>query len=73
MEGFERYMNPPECPVVVGGTYYNNVEMCENPFVVKSIEADGVKFYAICSHVDEFTGVEEEVRVYAGYLSTEKE
>lgn len=68
------YMNPPEPPVEVGKSYYNNVECCENSFIVDSIECiDGYKFYAICSHIDEFSGEVEKVRVFCNYLSLEKD
>lgn len=73
MVDFSQYMNPPLPCVEVGGVYYNNFDMCENPFTVKRIESQDYKYYAICSHVDEFSGEEEEVKVYAFYLSKEKE
>lgn len=69
----ELYMNKPLPPVEVGGVYYNNVDMCDNPFVVLEIIILNDNFYARCSHIDEFTGEEEELTVYANYLSKEKE
>lgn len=66
-------MNTPEPSVEVGHEYYNNVEMYDNPFIVKDIiERDG-RYYAKCLHIDEFTGIEEEVEVYCFNLSKIKE
>lgn len=73
MEDFGRYMSEPLPPVEVGEVYYNNIDMCDNPFVVKDIIIKDNKFYAVCSHVDEFTGEEEERTVYAYYLTKGKE
>lgn len=73
VEDFSRCMNKPLPPVEVRGVYYNNVEMYENPFTVKWIETVKDKFYAVCDHVDEFSGETVEVRVYAYYLSKRKE
>lgn len=73
VEDFSRYMNKPLPPVEVGEVYYNNVEMYENPFIVKWVKTVGDKFYAVCDHVDEFSGETVEIRVYAYYLSKRKE
>lgn len=73
MEDFSRYMNKPLPNVEVGREYYNNVDMAENPFrVIDVLERSG-KFYAVCIHVDEFSGSEERIEVYAGYLSENRD
>lgn len=73
MEDFSRYMNKPLPNVEIGKEYYNNVDTAENPFrVIDVLERNG-KFYAVCIHVDEFSGSEERVEVYSGYLSESRE
>lgn len=70
MFDLSEYMNKPECSVEVGKTYFRN-DLLDGtePYLVKSIiDRDG-KFYALCQHVDEFSGDMVEEEVYAFYLS----
>ena len=67
---FEECMNAPECPVRVGGVYYNTYTMDENPYTVLEVFHNGdYKYYAKCSHVDEFSGENCIVDVFAWYLA----
>lgn len=65
---FARYMNPPECSVSVGDVCERTDTDCENPYTVKEIRERNGKFWAVCSHEDEFSGDIEEVEVYHFYL-----
>lgn len=65
---FSEYMNPPECSVNIGDICKRIDMDCENPYIVKRIEKRGNKFYAICSHKDEFSDEEVEEVVYHFYL-----
>lgn len=71
MGNFSFYMNEPTPCIEVGGVYYNNVEMYDNPFIVKEIYKEGLNYYAKCTHLDEFTGKEVELDIYSFYLEKE--
>lgn len=70
---FSLFMNKPIPSVRVWEVYYDNVESYENPFTVKEIIERDSNYYALCSHIDEFSGDVEEVEVYCFNLSKEKE
>ena len=74
IEEFKNYMNAPLCRLEIGKEYWDNVDMAENPYrVVEVTQKENGKFYAKCSHVDEFSGDECMVEVYEGNLSLRKE
>lgn len=70
MFDLSEYINKPECPVEVGKTYFRN-DLLDGtePYLVKGIVDRGGKFFAVCSHKDEFSGEDIEEEVYAFYLS----
>lgn len=65
---FARYMNPPECSVSVGDVCIRTDEDCENPYIVQDIKEENGKFWAVCKHIDEFSGDEVEETIYHFYL-----
>lgn len=68
MEDFSKYMNPPECSVNIGDICKRTDMDCENPYIVKSIKEKDNKFWAVCKHIDEFSGVEVTETIYHFYL-----
>ena len=71
-EDFSQYMNPPECSVSIGDVCERTDMDCENPYLVKDIKEKDGKFWAVCDHVDEFSGDEVEETIYHFYLKRYK-
>ena len=65
---FAIHMNPPECSVSVGDMCRRTDDDCQNPYTVMKIKEKDGKFWAVCKHIDEFSGDEAEETIYHFYL-----